>query len=120
MKQFLLIVVVAIAMGVTGCATKAVVAPVPGQINTFDAYAFRVLADAQAAINAFKADVQSGKVTETPAIKAALNQAITDYDAAEAAYQIWHATGGAGSTAALTVQINKLPTDIAITAGGAN
>lgn len=44
-----------ISLGIlAGCATKAVQAPVPGSINTFDAYAFRSLADAQAALLSVK------------------------------------------------------------------
>jgi hypothetical protein len=95
----------------TGCI-KTVTAPVPGQINTYDAYAYRVLFDTQAAINAFKADVSSGKVAETATIKSALNQAIADYNIAEAAYQVWHAAGGGGSTTSLTAAIAKVQGDI--------
>ncbi len=102
----------------TGCAKKAV-APVPGQLNTFDAYAYRVLADSQAAINDFKASVASGKVAETPALKTVLNQAITDYNAANMAYQGWHAAGGGGMTAPIAAALNQMNADITnITANG--
>lgn len=90
-----------------GCA-KTVVAPVPGQLNTFDAYVFRVLYDSQAAINSFKASPSASN----PAVKPILNQAISDYDIVEAAYQVWHAAGGTGSTAAIQQGITKLQTDI--------
>lgn len=80
----------------------------PGQLNTFDAYAFRVLADAQAAINDFKASVTSGKVTETQAVKAGVNDAINAYNAANVAYQAWHAAGGTGPTTPVTQQLNSL------------
>ena len=104
-----------------GCA-KHVAAPVPGQLNTYDAYAYRILFDAQAALNAFRADVTSGKVTETPTIKAYFNQAATDYNTANAVYQGWRAAGGTGSTSTVTVAITKVQTDItniasAVTAG---
>lgn len=116
-KLLLTILALSLTVFSSGCA-KRVVAPVPGQLNTFDAYSFRVLADTQAAINAFKADVQSGKVTETPTIKTTLNMAITDYNAADAAYQAWHAIGGTGSTTALAAQISKLTVDVAAISGG--
>jgi hypothetical protein len=100
------------------CAKRAV-APVPGQLNTFDAYAYRVLADAQAAINDFKASVASGKVPETPTLKTVLNQAITDYNAANMAYQAWHAAGGKGPTAPISAALNQMNADITnITANG--
>ena len=83
-------------------------APVPGQLNTFDAYAYRILADAQAAINDFKASVTSGKVTETPAVKTGLNDAINAYNAANVAYQAWRASGGTGSTTPVTQSLNSL------------
>ena len=101
-----------------GCAKHAVQAPIPNQINTFDGWAYRTLYDAQAAINSFKADVASGKVAETPTIKAIVNQMITDYNAANMAYQAWHAAGGAGATQPVTDAINKVNTDIAAAAGG--
>ncbi len=102
------VVTLALAMG----CHKTVTAPVPGQLNTFDAYAYRVLADAQAAINSFKASIQSGKVPETPTLKTVLNQAITDYNAANAAYQAWHAAGGNGPTAPVAAAITQLNSDI--------
>lgn len=87
---------------------KTVTAPVPGQINTFDAYAYRVLFDAQAAINSFKGSPSA----QEPAVKTYLNKAIVDYDIAESAYQAWHAAGGTGSTAAITQSITQVQTDI--------
>lgn len=110
MRNLLAILILAIAT--TGCQ-KTVTAAVPGQINTFDAYAYRVLADAQAAINDFRASVTSGKLTETPTIKAALNQTITDYNAANLAYQAWHAAGGKGSTTSVNTALNQVQNDIA-------
>lgn len=109
MKRALLCVVL-LAM-TAGCVKKTVVV-VPGQLNTFDAYAYRVLADAQAAINDFKDSVTTGKVAETPTMRTVLNQAITDYNAANVAYQAWHAAGGAGATAPITASLNQLNADI--------
>lgn len=121
-KNVLTIVLLPVLIIFTGCANKNVVtAPVPGSLNTYDAYAFRVLADTQAALNAFKADVASGKVAETPAIKSTLNQTIADYNIAEAVYQAWHTAGGTGSTTSLASSIATVQSDVSSLAspGGA-
>lgn len=106
-----------------GCANHPASAPipVPGQLNTFDAYAFRVLYDAQAALSAFSEDVQSGKVPAAT-VKVPLNQAITDYDAAETTYKVWRAAGGSTATSAtapVTAALTKVQSDITAIAGGA-
>ena len=106
-KVHALSLVVVLALTV-GCA-KHVTAPVPGQLNTFDAYAYRVLADAQAALESFKASPSA----QMPAVKPILNQAITDYNIGEAAYQAWHAAGGTGETAPVSAAISKVQSDIA-------
>ena len=107
--KILAAIVLALAMTFTsGCAKTAAVAPVPGQINTFDAYAYRVLFDAQAAINSFKGSVSATNAS----VKPVLNQAIADYDIAESAYQVWHAAGGTGDTTAVTQAIAKVQSDI--------
>jgi hypothetical protein len=46
-------------------------------------------------------------------VKPVLNQAISDYDIAESAYQVWHAAGGTGATTAITQGITKVQSDIA-------
>lgn len=113
-----LLVVSLLSISMAGCAKRAVV-PVPGQLNTFDAYAYRVLADAQAALNDFKASVTSGKLSETPTLKTVLNQAITDYDSANTVYQAWHSAGGTGSTVQIAMALDKLNADITnVTASG--
>jgi hypothetical protein len=103
---------VLVLLTLTVACHKTVTAPVPGQLNTFDAYAYRVLADAQAAINDFKASVAAGKIVETPTLKTVLNQAITDYNVANAAYQGWHAAGGNGPTAPVAAALNQVNADI--------
>jgi hypothetical protein len=112
-----LVVIAILTILTMACAKHAVQAPVPGQLNTFDAYAYRVLADSQAALNSFKADVTSGKLVPSPTFKTVLNQAIADYNAANSVYQAWHAAGGTGSTQQLSQQINQVSTDIG-TLGG--
>jgi hypothetical protein len=107
-----------LALSLAACANRAATAPVPGSLNTYDAYAFRVLADTQAALNAFKADVASGKVAGTPAIVKALNAAISDYDLANSIYQAWHAAGATGSTSALAVALTNIQTSMSELVGG--
>lgn len=111
-------------IGCVGCANRAATAPVPGSLNSTDAAFYRVLYDAQAALNQFRADVVSGKVTETPTLKATFNQATTDYNAAESVFQIWRAAGAssaASATAPVSQAITKFQGDvtaIAAQAGG--
>ena len=109
-KLWFLVLVLTAGMG---CASKSTVtAPLPGAINSFDQVSYQALMDSQAAINAVKADVASQKVTLTATQKKVLNQAITDYDVAQAAWQAYHA-GATSNTAALTQAINQIVADIA-------
>lgn len=94
-------------IGSVGCG-KRVVAPVPGQLNTFDAYAFRVLADAQAALNNFKTSPSA----QVPAIKTVVNQAFADYSIAQAAYHVWRDAGGNGDVTPVAAAIAKMQGDI--------
>ena len=88
------IAMVLVLATLAGCrhnpATPATPVP-PGAINQLDATSFRVLSDAQAAINSVKADVANGTVTLAPAQKTVLNQIISDYDVAEGLAQAYHA-----------------------------
>ena len=112
MKRLVLfLVLLTLPLGTVGCAKKAT-APVPGAINTFDSTTYRALMDAQAAINSFKADVTSGKLPETPAIKTALNQVISDYNAADQLYQAYHASAGTTPQAPVQAAVTSLQTDI--------
>jgi hypothetical protein len=113
MKQVhVLLLTLTLAAGL-GCAAKTTVtAPIPGAINSFDSVSYQTLMDAQAAINAVKADVAAGKVTLTATQKTVLNQAIQDYDLAQAAWQAYHA-GSTSNTVALTSAINQIVADIA-------
>src|SRR5215472_727798 len=101
------LIIIPLLFALTGCAKK-VSAPVPGQLNTFDAYVYRVLLDSQAALSSF----ESSPSAQNPAIKPILNQAIADYDIVEAAYQVWRAAGGTGSTAPINAGITKLNSDL--------
>jgi lysozyme family protein len=73
---------------------------------------YTTLMDAQAGINAVKADVSSGKVTLTATQKTVLNQAITDYDLAQASWLAYH-SGATTDVTGLTSAINQIVADIA-------
>lgn len=103
--------VLILCLTLTGCAKK-VSAPLPGSINSFDSISYQTLMDAQAAINAVKADVTAQKIVLSPAQKTVLNQAIQDYDIGQATWQAYHA-GATQDTAGLTAAINQLVSDVA-------
>jgi len=105
MKRLLALLLLSLSLA--GCAAKSpVTAPVPGSINSFDALSYRTLMDAQAAIQSVKG---SALATQQ---KAVVNQAIQDYNVAEAAWQAYHA-GATSNPAALTAAINALVADVA-------
>jgi hypothetical protein len=96
-----------------GCAAKKPAATLPaGAINQFDATSYRVLSDAQAAINSVKSDISAGKVTPTEEEKKVLNQIIADYNSANDLYQAYHSQATT-DTAGLSRAINQLISDIA-------
>lgn len=127
-----LLVTLLVVMGFVGCAAKQPVqAPVPGTINTLDAYAARTVGDAQAALVSAKTwelcsdqsfpptvtfdtytnscDPTAGKF---PAVgRPFLFKAEASYNIALAAAQAYHS--GAGSdTAGLTTALTTLGIDI--------
>lgn len=130
MKRFT-VVIFALLMSV-GCAVKnQTAAPVPGQVDAFDAYAFRVIADAQAAIHSVKTwqvctaqnfpqtvsldntvepcDSSNGKFQDS--WKIYLNTAITSYNKAQAAGKAYHA-GMSGDQAGLQQALNDLNANV--------
>ena len=96
-----------------GCAAKKTPSTLPpGAINQFDATSFRVLSDAQAAINSVKSDIAAGKIKPSDAEKKILNQIIADYNKANDLYQAYHA-GATTDTTGLSQAITQLISDIA-------
>ena len=82
------VVILALAL-CTGCAHK--VNPLPqGAISQNDASSFRVLADAHAFLQSIRDSVTAGKLTLTPNQKAAFNDVVASYNAAEATWQLCH------------------------------
>lgn len=107
-----IVLLLILAAGMFGCATKPASPTLPGAINSFDQTSYQTLMDAQAAIAAVKMDVSSGKITLTAGQKSVLNQAISDYNVAEASWQTYHA-GATNNVADLTAAINALVADVA-------
>lgn len=115
----------------TGCAKNVVTAPVPGSTGTPDATAFRVLADAQAALHSIKTWEQcaAAKFPQTIAIDGTvepcdasagtfpaaavplLNTAIQSYNDLEKLGQAFHA-GTNTDQAGLQAAESKLSTDV--------
>lgn len=87
-----------------GCKTVSAPVPLPpGAVNQADETFYQSLSAAQASLNSLKANELS-----TPQIKTALNQAIADYNLAEAAYQTYHAAMVAGQNPSPTAVSNAI------------
>ncbi len=110
-KVLATLILAVLSLGLVGCHKATVPAPIPGQINTFDGYAYRSLMDAQAAINSLKANVASGQLTLNASQRVVFNQIVADYNTANALWQTYHA-GATGDQAALTSALTTLVTDI--------
>src|SRR6058998_2701163 len=119
-----ILIVMLLTMSI-GCVRKPVAAPVPGALNTLDAWAFRIVADASASIHSVKTWEQCSEQnfpqtinvdgTQEPCDakngsfpmqhKPELNLAITSLNTASAAGKAYHSgasNDAAGLTAAVT------------------
>lgn len=133
-----LLVILALALSMTGCAKNVVTAPVPGSTGTPDAIAFRVAADAQAALHSIKTWEQCAREnfpqsisldgTLEPCDPSAgafpakliplLNEAITSYNTLEALGHAFH-DGTSTDQAGLAAAETKLQSDVStVLAGG--
>ena len=112
-RKISLATVLALVVIMAACAAKnKVPAPLPvGAINSFDANCYRVLADAQAALQSIRDDSTAGKITMNPTQKSIFNQLTFDYNTANHLWQAYHSTG-TGNTAPLQAAITKLQSDI--------
>ena len=95
------------------CATTNTAPTVPAhpnQINAFDGAAYDTLITVQASINQAKT-----LIVTFPQFKADLNAVISGYNAAQAAYKIYHTTGAGGvvDTTTLQTQLTALVTQVA-------
>jgi len=64
----------------------------------------------QAVIQSLKASIAAN--TSLSILKTPLNQAISDYNVAESAWQVYHATATAANQAAVTAAITKVQSDV--------
>jgi hypothetical protein len=106
------LIVICLALMVTGCAHQVTAALPAGALNTFDADSFRVLSDAHATVQSIHDDAAAGKVTLTASQKTLINHVISDDALANHLYQAYHANG-AGDTTALSQAIQALIADLA-------
>lgn len=113
-----------------GCANRAAQAPVPGAVNSFDAWAFRIVDDSDASVHAAKIWYQCTATTgasvsvdgkDEPChidhpfpmqFKGDLNSAIDALNLAKAAGATYH-SGATQDTAALTDAVSKLSIAVA-------
>ena len=129
----IIVVVFALLLTVSCAVKNKPSTPVPGQVDAFDAYAFRIIADAQAAIHSIKTwqvctvqnfpttvsldntvevcDPSNGKFKDE--WKIYLNTAITSYNKAQAAGKAYHA-GMSGDQAALQQALNDLNSNVSV------
>jgi hypothetical protein len=102
--------VFAVVLLLAACAKNPVPAH-PNQLNTFDGAMYDALITVQGSLNAAKAQVAT-----TPALakyKPELNQAIASYNAAQAAYKVYHTAGSNITDPALQTQVTALVSDVA-------
>src|ERR1700752_4969009 len=136
----ILLLVLALLVPVTSChknpATAGIPAPaptsVPGAVNSLDAYAFRVISDAQAAIHSVKIWAQcdgAGPATTSvdgkdekcdpsmgkfpPAYKPYLNDAIKAYNVAQSPAKAYH-DGATTDVAGLATSLTQLSQSVTI------
>ncbi len=123
--RYAVLLFIAITMTLTtGCAKKTV-AVHPGAISNFDSYAYDILLVEQDAINQAKAAYTANSLP--PEAKDPLNYAITQYNAAQTAWQAYHANGANQSTVQQAIDaliaavgilhniLNKKPTPVSPT-----
>jgi len=110
-RNIFIVMAILFVLALGGCAHKPVPLP-PGSINSFDATSYDVLMTAQGAINGFKSQVASLPAAQVTKVTPVLDQAIKDYNTAEAAWQTYHA-GASGDASALSGALNQLVADLA-------
>lgn len=109
MKRFVVMALLCLSLE-TGCKYGATnpASLAPGAMNAFDQDSYQALMASQGVLNSLRSD----NLTQ---IKAELNDAILSYDAAEIAYQTYHAALVAGkpaSTASVSTALSNLQSQI--------
>lgn len=102
-----------LGLGLAGCAHTAKPGALPpGAINSFDATTYDLLMTAQGALNGFKDVLASLPADKATKVTPVLDQAIRDYNTAEAGWHAYHA-GASGDTAALSASVGQVVADLA-------
>lgn len=104
----------ALMVPLSGCraanSTTPPAALAPGALNQFDQDSYSSLMAAQAALNSLTTSVATD--SNLAILKPTLNQAITDYDVAELAWQTYHAAATAANQTAVTNALNTVNADV--------
>jgi PBP1b-binding outer membrane lipoprotein LpoB len=102
-----------LALVLAGCVKNS--ATIPGAANQFDQQSYLSLVTAKSVIDSAKADLTANSfpASTVAAVKAAVNDAVTAYNAADVSYQAYHAAALAGTATAaqqanVTSAINTL------------
>jgi hypothetical protein len=106
------IAVLALALALTGCAAHVIH---PGSANKFDSDAYDAVLVAHSVIETTKTDLANNAFPASIAgnVKTALNDLVTGYNAADAAYQAYHNAALAGTaTTAQSTSLSNALTDV--------
>jgi hypothetical protein len=120
MKTLTVLILAAATLVPMGCKKVAPTNPAtlaPGAYNSTDQTIYQSLMAVQASLNSLKATLTNPLTTQQTisTLKPYINQAITDYDIAEVAWQTYHAalaTNPSASPAAAQTAISKVQTDL--------
>src|SRR5580698_5535183 len=114
MKAALLALALCIPM--LGCGAVQTTTPpaalAPGALNQFDQDSYKALLALQASLKSLNASYAANPA-QLASLKPALDQAATDYNIAELAWQTYHAAATAANQTAVTNALNQVQTDIA-------
>lgn len=101
-----------LAICIIGCHPASAPTPplAPGALNSFDQTSYTALMTAQASLNSLKASVQGN--SSLSSLTVPLNQAIADYDIAQTAWELYHASATTANEAVVTTALTKVQTDV--------
>lgn len=112
-----------LALSVTGCKTTSTTpanAIAPGATSAFDSATYETLASVHGLVVSLTQQITAGSLVPTAAEKTALNQIITDLNAADIVYAAYHAgtlTQAQMQTSLTAVQNDQTALTTAITNG---
>lgn len=104
-----------LAVGLVGCRAVHTTTPPPpplaGAVNQFDQDSYKTLVAVQATIESLNNSYKSNP--SLASLKPVLDQAATDYNLAELAWQAYHGAATAANQAAVTAALSKVQADLA-------